>query len=128
MLLVPTYLDKSPIHGIGLFTKEPIEKGSVVWKYEETLDRKYSAVFLVGSANPMLVGVLNRYGYVNANVSVLCGDDARFMNFGIPANTECGEPVTENEWSLLAARDIQKGEEITVPLNSDGDWARKLSQ
>src|SRR5436190_11539229 len=32
MLLVKTYLDKSPISGIGLFAAEPIEEGTLVWK------------------------------------------------------------------------------------------------
>ena len=35
MLLVKTYLDKSPIAGIGLFAAEPIAAGTLVWKLSD---------------------------------------------------------------------------------------------
>ena len=42
MLLVKTYLDRSPIHGLGVFAAEFIRKGTRVWRFVESFDRVYS--------------------------------------------------------------------------------------
>ncbi len=42
MLVVRTYLDKSPIHGFGIFAREAIAKGEIVWQFHEKLDIKFS--------------------------------------------------------------------------------------
>lgn len=42
MLLVRTLLDKSPIHGFGVFVKEPVKKGTPVWKFHEKLDIRFT--------------------------------------------------------------------------------------
>jgi hypothetical protein len=42
MLLVKTYLSASPIHGIGLFAAEPIAKGTVIWCFDERVDRRFT--------------------------------------------------------------------------------------
>lgn len=38
MIVVPTYLDKSPIHGFGVYAKAAIKKGDVVWRFNERFD------------------------------------------------------------------------------------------
>jgi len=38
MLLIKTYLDKSPIHGIGVFAGEFIKKGTQVWEFNPLID------------------------------------------------------------------------------------------
>lgn len=42
MLLVKTYLDKSKIHGIGVFAAERIPKGTKIWRFVEGYDRAWS--------------------------------------------------------------------------------------
>ncbi|MGC4020332.1 MAG: SET domain-containing protein-lysine N-methyltransferase [Muricomes sp.] len=42
MMLVPTYLEKSAIHGFGVFAKEPIPQGARVWEFHPKLDIKFS--------------------------------------------------------------------------------------
>ena len=42
MLLVKTYLDKSPIHGIGVFAAERIPKGTKIWRFVDGFDRCYT--------------------------------------------------------------------------------------
>lgn len=42
MLLVETYLDKSAIHGIGVFAGTLIPKGTKIWRFVEGFDRAYS--------------------------------------------------------------------------------------
>ena len=39
MLLIDTYLDKSPIQGIGVFAKNPIAKGTSIWRLDQRFDR-----------------------------------------------------------------------------------------
>jgi hypothetical protein len=38
MLIVPTYLEKSPIHGFGVFAKQFIPKGTKVWEFNPIFD------------------------------------------------------------------------------------------
>ena len=42
MLLVKTYLEKSAIHGLGVFAGEFIAKGTKIWRFVEDFDRAYS--------------------------------------------------------------------------------------
>lgn len=42
MLLIRTFLDKSPIHGFGVFAKESVPKGAPVWKFHEKLDIRFT--------------------------------------------------------------------------------------
>lgn len=39
MYTVKTYVDKSDIDGLGVFTAEKITKGQIVWRFEPNLDR-----------------------------------------------------------------------------------------
>ena len=39
MYLVKTYLDKSGIHGMGVFAGEDIPKGTIVWDFVEGVDQ-----------------------------------------------------------------------------------------
>ena len=42
MLLVKTYLNKSPIHGIGVFAAEAIRKDQKIWRFVYGFDRFYT--------------------------------------------------------------------------------------
>jgi SET domain-containing protein len=42
MIIVPTYLAQSPIHGFGVFAKKPIAKGAMVWEYNPLFDLTFS--------------------------------------------------------------------------------------
>ena len=39
MLLIDTYLDKSAIQGIGVYAKNPVAKGALIWRLDERFDR-----------------------------------------------------------------------------------------
>jgi len=61
---------------------------------------------------------------------ILCGDEAQFLNFPVPPeefNVELGGTV-DGQDILVARRDINAGEELTVPPESDGDYERKLAE
>ena len=42
MLLVPTRLAQSQIHGVGVVTVAPIAKGTTVWRFEKGLDMEFA--------------------------------------------------------------------------------------
>lgn len=42
MIVVRTYLEKSAIHGFGIYAKESIAKGTCVWQFHDKLDVKFT--------------------------------------------------------------------------------------
>ena len=118
MILVKTKLGKSKIHGIGIFADQLIPKGSVVWKFQYP-DLKVDTSELVKMDTPAKDQFLN-YSYLSekTNKYILCFDDARFFNHQDAPN--CIDTVSsdgEEEGLTVAARDIQKGEELTCNYN-----------
>lgn len=108
MLLVKTYLDKSKIHGIGLFADELIKKGTLIWKFvpgfDFVLNKKQLKTFPKVAKRWIL-----KYGYFDKDEKLyyICVDDARFFNHSENSNTE------DKDLGTVAARNINKGEEIT---------------
>lgn len=109
MLLVKTCLAPSDVHGIGLFAAEPIPKGTVIWRYDERIDRCFTRQEL--DALPELTReFVDTYGYPDGSgdgTFQLDGDNARFMNHSEQANTD-----SSGGDGTIATRDIAVGEEI----------------
>ncbi len=106
MLLVKAYLDKSPIHGFGLFAGEFIRRGRKIWRFVEGYDRAYSPrefARLPKSAK----NFIKFYGYWVDGEILLTVDHDRHINHSVDANT-----FWRNGYSI-ARRDIRKGAEIT---------------
>lgn len=128
MLLVSTEVKPSPIHGLGLFSTCGVKEGTVVWRVNWKIDQSITKNYVAGLPE-CVAAQIRKYSYVNPDepdLYVLCGDDARFMNFGIPANLKLGK-VMDGEHELIAVRDIMQGEEITCPVESDADAEVKLT-
>ena len=130
MIRVPCEVKRSEIHGSGVFATEAVHADRVVWTYEPAMDRAISS-FAVEYGAPELLRYIQERGYINParpNIWVLCCDEAQYMNFpkdGEPANLRLGG-IIDGEHVLLAARDIDVGEELTVPPESDADYERKM--
>jgi SET domain-containing protein len=111
MLLVPTKLGLSQIHGIGLFAQEPIRKDTVVWRFDPVIDTLISAEGLSGLAAPAREQI-ESYVYLDNRTGehILCGDDARFFNHSVDPNV-----IDDglDPYRCVAARDIDTGEELT---------------
>ncbi len=128
MFIVQTSLRVSPIHGIGVFTEEPIQKGQVVWQF----DRRVDIVIPVDQMKDFPQAVqdyLKRLAYVEGQnghrVMILCADNAKFVNHSDDPNL-VDTPDGARE---LAARDIVMGEELTCNyFVSDLEAAQKLSR
>lgn len=122
MLLVKTFLDKSRIHGVGLFAAEPIRRGTVLWRLEPSIDVQLTAAQIEALA-PAAREQIAKYTYRDRVLGtyVLCGDDARFFNHDVDPN--CHDHPDGRGGTTVAARDIAAGEELTCDYASfDADW------
>jgi SET domain-containing protein len=119
VLLVPTYLAPSPIHGIGLFAAEPIAAGTPVWRLDEPFDQVVDEATLAGLDTVAQLQV-RRYAYLDPlrRVRVLCGDDARFFNHADDAN--CRDDPQSGGAVTVAVRDVADGEELTWDYGEQG--------
>lgn len=112
MMLVRTYLAPSAIEGLGVFTREPIRKGDLVWRFDTRFDRVIP-VEDVAAAPAHMQEFMERYAYPLPSdperFVVLDVDEGRFMNHADEPNCEF-PPDGETGW---AARDIAAGEELT---------------
>lgn len=109
MLLVRTYIDRSGIHGIGLFADEFIPAGTMIWQLLPAFDLIISETDLAQQSR-VVQEYVGKYGYLSPESQgyVICSDDARFFNHADEPNTRSiSHEVT------LALRDIEKGEELT---------------
>ena len=106
MLLVKTYLDKSAIHGLGVFAGQAIRKGTKVWRFVEGFDRVYSPTEFAKLPKPARDYIWN-YGYRVDGEILLTSDHDHHMNHSDNANTHW------RNGHIVARRTIRKGEEIT---------------
>jgi uncharacterized protein len=124
MLLVPTRLAQSPIHGFGVFAAEPITQGTPVWRFAPGLDMEFAAS-VVDRLPAHVRTFFSHYGYLDRNVQriILCFDDARFVNHS-------DSPNVATDYALdaygvdVALRDIARGEELTMDYANFEEAAR----
>jgi SET domain-containing protein len=111
MLLVPTRLGVSRIHGIGLFAAKPIEKGAVVWRFAPAIDLVLTPGVL-RKLSPVARAQMMTYVYQDNRTKelILCGDDARFFNHARNPNV-VDDP--DDPYKCVARRAIRAGEELT---------------
>ena len=107
MLLVKTYLDKSPIHGIGVFADERISKGTKMWRFVEGYDHCYS-LKQFAKLPKQAREFMKNYAYRVDGEVLFTVDNDRHMNHADKPNT-----YLHNGY-VIARRTIRKGEEITV--------------
>lgn len=107
MLIVPTYVGPSKIAGNGLFAKEPIKRGAVVYARQE---HSYKVIPRdIAEKLPKVVQqTLRHRATLRENGWNICWDDGQFINHSDNPNlayNHCGD--------VVAARDILAGEELT---------------
>lgn len=106
MLLVKTYLDRSPIHGLGVFAAEVIRKETRIWRFVEGFDRCYSPKEFARLPKPAR-DFLKSYGYKVDGEILFTVDNDHYINHSDDPNTYLKNGYT------IALRNISKGEEIT---------------
>jgi hypothetical protein len=114
MLLIDVYLDKSQIEGIGVFAKNPIAKGTLIWKFDPHFDRLIPNEVWEAQTGAVKT-YLDRYCYPSRSSSghiVFEADDARYMNHSDNPNCD-----VSNENAMYALKDIAPREELTCDYN-----------
>ena len=125
MLIIPTELRASPIHGHGVFTGRAVRASEVVSRYLPPFDVQYP-VELLAAVTASERAYLKNFSYLSrfTGVYVLPGDHDRYMNHSDDPNVGMNpNGNTEN----LALRDIAAGEELTCDYRTfDAEWREKL--
>jgi len=111
MMLIPTTIKPSPIHGLGLFAIEKIHQGQVLWEHDQVVDLKLDFDFVQNN----LCDEMRRHIYMYAYIDLLDPerwtyniDNGRFMNHAPTGTANTGGTVDSH-----ALRDIEAGEELT---------------
>ncbi|HEU4660278.1 MAG TPA: SET domain-containing protein [Pseudolabrys sp.] len=106
MLLVKTYLDKSPIHGIGVFAAQFIRKGTKIWRFVYGFDRVYTPKEFSRLPKPAR-DYIKLHGYRADGEILLTVDHDHHINHSDNPNT-----YLHNGY-VIARQNIRKGTEIT---------------
>jgi SET domain-containing protein len=102
VLTVNVRVDKSPIHGYGIFATEDIPADTEVWRFDGSVDR------LMSPHDVLRDGVISYVFWDDgAGSYVLPGDDAVYTNHSDEPNMG----PSGGRW--VALRDVRAGEELT---------------
>jgi len=118
MYLVPVEVKRSSIEGKGVFAKNDIQKGGIVWRYTDGHDRKMT-VKDFDNLDDATKKSLERVAYLSptSGLWVIPPDDdpACYTNHDPNSNntTVRVDPKISDEPIFVANRDIKAGEEIT---------------
>lgn len=127
MMLIPTQVKPSPIHGLGLFTTAPVPKGTPIWRFQPGFDHIFSPQQF--AALPLIAQKHTRWFCFVSKADghvILSGDHACFINHSDPPNTGAPDHATDPV-TTIALRDLKEGEEITCNYRAyDADTAWKL--
>ncbi len=112
MLKVKTYLDRSTLHGIGLFAGQQIKTTQEVWVFQPLVDlvlepRQWQAMEAELAAHSF--NQVRQLAYKEDGRFFLCIDNAQFMNH---CSTTYNVANLKEGNTMVALRDIEEGEEL----------------
>ena len=107
MFLIPTRVQASGIHGMGVFAAEPIPAGKLIWIYDERVDWQLSARDLGRFPEPFQSRMRDYCYRLPDGDYVFCGDNAKYMNHSV--NPNCDDSGNRT----VTLRRIRAGEELT---------------
>ena len=132
-----TEVKKSKIHGLGLFAKTFIPKGTIWWhaRPQDVLIISKTQFLTLDSSkksrtmNDFMKSLLT-YSYYERDLDALifCLDDSRFVNHSFDANSGASED--ENGFCAVAQKDILPGVEITEDYSKYTicSWLKKYKE
>ena len=129
MMLIRTRVAPSTIHGMGLFTVEPVARGTPIWRFEPGFDHDFSPEQF--AALPPLAREHTRWFCFVSKVGghvILSGDHACFINHS-PTNNTGTPPNPQPPITTVALRDLAADEEITCDYwayDADTSWKLDL--
>src|ERR1700687_692026 len=109
MLLVPVKVNRSLIHGIGIFASQAIAANMRIWSFTPGFDLDLDPSALEQQP-PHFRETMLHSGYIDTRRHrfILCCDDYRFINHSDTPNVRV-DPRKEIYGVDFAARDIQAG-------------------
>jgi SET domain-containing protein len=115
MLLIETYIAESSGKGLGLFSKNFVPKGTLIWKFVEGFDirvekEKYE------SLSEIQKRYVDEYFWKEGDYLYSSCDNSVFQNHSNTPNS-----VVRDEDEMVAARDIHPDEEILVGYDTFDD-------
>ena len=114
MLLVETYIAESPGKGLGVFSKNPIKKGDVIWEFVDGFDIKVH-IGKYSLLNDVQKAYVDRYFWKEEDYYYSSCDYSNFQNHSyMPNSVPLGD-------KMVAARNIEANEEILVNYQSFDD-------
>lgn len=117
MLTIKAYLDRSAIHGMGVFSAQNVKKGDIVWRFAQGFDRFFTQEQFKGLPAFAQLHV-RKHSYGSDKGFVLEGDYGQFLNHSDTPNM-----IHTSGDEMVAARDIAKGEEMTCDYNKTDSFA-----
>ena len=119
MLLIDTYLDKSKIHGVGVFAKENAKKGEKIKEVRPEFEMEFDQNNL--PRMPLaLANFIETHSYekeLGSNVLVMGIDNEKYINHS-------KDPNDDDDGRAL--KDINIGDEITANYKDFDDSVKKL--
>jgi SET domain-containing protein len=127
---------KSHIHGLGLFAKKLIPKGTVWWharKQDALIISKTQFSMLDNPPKtPMITNFIESlltYAYYDEILDALifCLDDSKYVNHSFNPNTGT---IEEHALNAISRKDIHPGEEITEDYSAYAscEWLQKYKE
>ncbi|MFX1476510.1 MAG: SET domain-containing protein [Promethearchaeota archaeon] len=131
-----TEVRPSKIHGLGLFAKKLIPKGTVWWhaRPQDVIFITKEQFFILDNSEktPLVKSYLEcllTYSYYDEKLDTLifCLDDSKFVNHSNDPNSGT---VEEHELNAISRRDIHPGEEVTEDYSYYVlcDWLKKYRE
>lgn len=127
MIHIKYKLDKSKLHGIGLFAQENLKKGQLIYTASPLLDVNISQKQF-DSLNEKEKGEIRYWGFWDEPNKVwhVDFDNSKFINHSFtPTLTQ--DPRYKDAY-LITTRDVKKGEELTqnyLEFESEEDLKRR---
>lgn len=114
MLLIKANVQQSSIHGLGLFAEEFIPKGTRIWQFSLGLDAEIDPAHFEKLSQRGKDFILF-YGFHSKKSGNyhLSYDNVRFINHAEQGNVTVDTSVDDVEYPLIAAKNIELGEELT---------------
>ena len=110
VLLIKTELRPSTINGIGLFVPEPVKAGTLIWKFNPSIDRLVTRGVYEGLPEVARAFIDHFASRIYPDLYLLCGDNARFINYANPPNIDCKSKHIDAEF--FATHDLAAGSEL----------------
>ena len=119
MFLIDTYLDKSKIHGVGVFSNENIKKGKQIKEEKPEFEMEFNKNNL--QSMPLaLAKLIDTHAYerkLGSGILVLGLDNEKYLNHS-------DNPSVDDEG--VALKDIKIGDEITINYKDFDDNIKTL--